>query len=132
MITAQEIQQVEAQRRSVKKETYKHIMEQFDKKIRKAVRIGEKSATLEVPGFVWGFPLYDVISAAAYLERQLTNLGYNVKRSETILIVTWGKGGIKAEAVENLERDLPSLVNLRKIAGKISQQDRNGGSRRSS
>jgi len=131
MITAQEIQLVEAQRRSVRKETYKHILEQFDKKIRKAVRIGQKSVLLEVPTFVWGFPMYDHGSATLYLERQLDKLGYKVNRNAHYLAISWGKSrGDEKPPLENVEEDLPSLVNLRKIASKISQQNRNGGGSR--
>jgi Family of unknown function (DUF5759) len=130
MITASEVQQVEAKRRNMKKETYKHILGIFDKKIRNAVNLGFSSVKLEIPIFVWGFPTYTISSAMPYLRRQLEKLGYTVQDGDNLFIVTWGR---KKMASENTaaadEEGLPSLVNLRKIAKKITQQTRNGGNR---
>ena len=133
MITAQEIQQLEAHRRNLKKETYKHILETFDKKIRSAVAMSFPKVLLEVPSFVWGFPMYNIDSAASYLKRQLVNLGYTVKQNDYVFEVTWGKAQlIKPEMNDIDEEDLPSLINLRKIASKIIQQSKNGGGSRGS
>jgi len=131
MITAQEIQQLEAHRRNLKKDTYKHILETFDKKIRSAVAMGFSHVILEVPSFVWGFPIYSIDSAAAYLKRQLLNLGYTVVQTGNHFKVTWGRAPLAQPQTSEIEdEDLPSLINLRKIASKIIQQDRNGGDRR--
>jgi hypothetical protein len=133
MLRAQEIQRIETQRRNIKKETYKHILENFDKKIRSCVSLGISHVLLEVPPFVIGFPFFEQDSATVYLKRQLENLGYKVNRTEYALVVSWSKATVVAKAPETTEdEDLPSLMNLRKIASKIIQQDRNGGSRRSS
>jgi len=133
MISAQEIQQIEAHRRNLKKETYKHILEMFDKKIRTSVSLGLPHAILEIPEFVWGFPVYNISSASVYLKRQLEKLGYNVEQSEYSFKVTWGRSQlVHQETHEGDDDDLPSLVNLRKIATKIIQQKRNAGGRRGS
>ena len=131
MISAKEIQQIEAHRRNLKKETYKHILEQFDKKIRTAVGLGFSHVNLEIPAFVWGFPVYNISAAAVYLKRQLEKLGYTVTQDGHLFKLTWGRSQlIQQEAYDIDEEDLPSLINLRKIAKKITQQDRNGGNRR--
>jgi hypothetical protein len=132
MITAHDIQQIEARRRNIKKDTYKHILELFDKKIRSAVALGFPHATMDVPPFVWGFPVYDIASAQAYLKRQLQKLGYTVQEQGNTLKVTWGKAQLApiSEGPDD-EEGLPSLVNLRKIASKIIKQNRNAGNRRS-
>jgi len=133
MLRAQEIQQIETHRRNIKKETYKHILETFDKKIRSCVNLGISHVLLEVPSFVFGYPFFDHDAATVYLKRQLENLGYKVNRTGFVLVVSWSRGlaAPKKPEVEP-EDDLPSLMNLRKIASKIIQQDRNGGSRRGS
>jgi len=132
MITAKDIQQIEAHRRNLRKDTYKHILETFDKKIRSAVAMGFPQVFLEIPTFVWGFPMYNLESAAAYLKRQLEKLGYTVVRTDNAFRVTWGRAQlVQPEENPDDEVDLPSLINLRKIASKIIQQDKNGGGRRS-
>ena len=133
MLRAQEIQQIETQRRNIKKETYKHILETFDKKIRSCVSLGISHVLLEVPPFVIGFPFFEQEAATIYLKRQLENLGYKVNRTEYALVVSWSKAPmVSSKTVPEPDEDLPSLMNLRKIASKIIQQDRNGGSRRGS
>jgi len=134
MLRAQEIQKIETHRRNMKKETYKHILETFDKKIRSCVNLGISHVLLEVPSFVFGYPFFDHDAATVYLKRQLENLGYKVNRTGYALVVSWSRAPAKPAAVSGPEPedDLPSLMNLRKIASKIIQQDRNGGSRRGS
>ena len=132
MITAQEIQQIEARCRNLKKETYKHILGLFDKKIRSAVALGFPQASMDIPAFVWGFPVYNIDAATEYIKRQLKKLGYTVQQDGYALRVTWGRAQLAEGPVnEDDEEGLPSLVNLRKAASKIIRQDRNAGNRRS-
>jgi Family of unknown function (DUF5759) len=132
MLRANEIQVIETRRRNIKKETYKHILENFDKKIRSCVSLGISHVLLEVPPFVIGYPFFEQDTATVYLKRQLENLGYKVNRTGYILVVSWSKASASTKPVPEQDEDLPSLMNLRKIASKIIQQDRNGGSRRGS
>lgn len=134
MLRAQDIQLIENNRRSRRKETYKHILETFDKKIRAVVPLGITHVLLEVPSFVFGYPFFDHEAAIIYLKRQLENLGYKVTRTDHVLVVTWARAAPSATEQPEPDNDegLPSLMNLRKIASKIIQQDRNGGRRRSS
>ena len=124
MITAREIQNIEYQRKKVKKETYKHILEMFDKKIRKSVELGVSHVFLNVPPVVVGYPLYDVEHACRYLKRQMILLGYNVVDHGPEFYVTWGKPKpIEKEPVQVSEEDFPTFVNLRKVADKIQKQN---------
>ena len=132
MLRANEIQRIETQRRNIKKETYKHILENFDKKIRSCVSLGISHVLLEVPPFVIGYPFFEQDTATVYLKRQLENLGYKVNRTEYALVVSWSKASATTKPEPEPDEDLPSLMNLRKIASKIIQQDRDGGSRRGS
>ncbi|NBS68521.1 hypothetical protein EBT31_06355 [bacterium] len=127
MITAREIQTIESQRRKIKKETYKQILSQFDRKIRKAVTLGQSSVFLQVPGFVIGYPMYDVLQAASYLKRQLQRLGYNVVQSGSEFFLTWG-GEAPPEPMPEPPRyeeaiEFPSFINLRKVASKIENKN---------
>jgi hypothetical protein len=128
MITAHDIQRIESQRRQIKKETYKQILSQFDRKIRKAVALGQSSVFLQVPGFVIGFPMYDLGQAAVYLRRQLERLGYHVVQSGIEFFLTWS-GQPPPEPMPEPPRyeedqiEFPSFVNLRKIASKIAQKN---------
>jgi hypothetical protein len=133
MLRAQDIQLIENNRRSRRKETYKYILESFDKKIRNCVQLGISHVLLEVPSFVFGYPFFDHEAAIVYLKRQLENLGYKVTRTDHVFVVTWARAAPISEHPEpDSDEGLPSLMNLRKIASKIIQQDRNGGRRRSS
>jgi Family of unknown function (DUF5759) len=134
MLRVQEIQKIETERKNVRKQTYKHILGTFDKKIRSCVSLGLSHALLEVPPFVIGFPFFDQDAATVYLKRQLENLGYNVNRTGYALVVSWSKAPseVQPKPDPEPEEDLPSLMNLRKIASKIIQQNKNGRSRRGS
>lgn len=124
MITAREIQNIEYQRKKVKKETYKHILEMFDRKIRKSVELGASQVFLTVPPVVVGFPMYDVEHACKYLKRQLVLLGYNVVDHGPEFYVTWGKAKpIEVPIVQVTDEDFPTFINLRKVADKIQKQN---------
>lgn len=123
MISVSDIHKIESRRNRLLKETYKHILELFDKRIRHAVSQNQKFVRLEVPSFVWGFPLYDHEKATLYLIRQLQILGYTVQRTGYTLELTWTKGQTEdtedAQFPDEPDHDLPSLINLRKTASKI-------------
>lgn len=127
MITAREIQKIEMDRKKIKKETYKHILTQFDRKIRKAVELGQSNVFLQVPGFVIGFPMYDIRQACAYLKRQLEKLGYHVVQSDSEFFLTWGTEPVyeppPVEQYAMEEVEFPTFVNLRKIASKIENKN---------
>ena len=134
MIRAEQVQQIEARRRRHLKDTYRHILEMFTKKIKLCVSLGIRESTLEVPEFILGYPIYNRDHAVKYLKRQLELLGYTVYMRGVTLVVRWGKQKLKEEKVQEEsidEETLPNLMNLRKMASKIIQDDRNGGHRRS-
>lgn len=136
MIRAEHIQQIEAKRRRHLKDTYRHILEIFTKKIKLCVSLGFRESYLDVPEFILGYPIYDHHHAIVYLKRQLELLGYTVYMHGVTLVVRWGKQKLKEEKVQEStnpedEETLPTLMNLRKMASKIIQDDRNGGHRRS-
>ena len=122
MISVKDIQKIESEKRRVRKETYSEILKQFDKKIRYAVEVGDRQVFLSTPEMIFGFPMYDVESASAYLARQLRNLGYIVRMIDARnMYVTWdvkSKDQVCEESAEDVA-ELPALINLKKVASKI-------------
>lgn len=122
MINARDIAKIENKRKEIKKDTYLKIYEQFSRKIRQNVELGQKQVFLVVPTFVIGFPPFDVQKAADYLQRQLERAEFTVVRvSEHELHVTWSLKQKEKEKEQEKGEDfdgLPSLMNLRKAASK--------------
>ena len=113
----------EKKRASVKKEYYKALLEQFCRKIRSAVELGNHDAILTVPPFVIGYPKYDLATTVLYMSRQLTRLGYKVQLIGPLDLKVewrWTKPEQEEEAeVADPGTFLPSLVNLSKTAQKL-------------
>jgi hypothetical protein len=119
MLSAKEIANRERTRRNVRKETYRAILEQLCRKIRSNCDKGQRSAYLEVPPFVLGYPPFNVAQAVEYIVRQLERLGYQVYRRGLIhLEVTWiVKHYKKIEVIDN--EVLPAFANLQKTANSL-------------
>ncbi len=124
MISAKDIHEIEKKRKTIKKEIYTKIYEQFCKKIKMSVDLGVKSVDLAVPKFVIGYPIFDQYKASVYLQRQLKNAGFRVKLiSHLDFTVSWESPSTssKSESVRPPPEDsnaLPSLINLKKLASK--------------
>ena len=131
MISAGDIAERERARRSIRKETYKNILEQFSRKVQAAAERREKYATLQVPPMVLGFPMYPYEEALWYLRRQLVLAGYQVQQGlePGQYIVRWDRAAKTATArsqrldVEPAPEpgdDLFSgLANMQKVAAKL-------------
>ena len=123
MISAKDIHEIEKKRKTIKKEIYTKIYEQFCKKIKMSVELGVKSVDLTVPKFVMGYPIFDQYKASKYLQRQLKNAGFSVKLiSQLDFTVSWeSPSSSKSESVRPPQEDssaLPTLINLKKLASK--------------
>jgi|SRR6056300_498477 len=123
MIDIHEIRKLDVKRQEIKKELYKKIYEQFERKIRQQVELGrDKFVLLQVPPYVLGFPKFDREAAARYLSRQLIRGGFDVQFAGDIsLFVSWLPKKKKKEKVREEEEvyeepELPTLINLRKAA----------------
>jgi hypothetical protein len=118
MINVSEIVTIESNRKKIRKELYKKIYEQFSRKIRHTVELGGKCVHLRVPSVVFGFPTFDRSQACGYLKRQLELSGFNARYMSPIdLYVTW-ESPRKRTLSETEEPDLPSFINLKKMANK--------------
>lgn len=121
MINIHDIQKIEKSRRSIKKAIYVKIYEQFSRKIKSTVELGQYNVTLTVPPLVIGYPTFDRYHAALYLKRQLENGGFKVSQTDQFnLFVDWklpSKSKTKTPAAPKSD-ELPSLMNLKKLAEK--------------
>jgi hypothetical protein len=123
-MNVEDIHKIEKHRKKIKKEIYVKIYEQFSRKIKNAVHMNQIQVFLKVPSFLIGYPTYDLIKAATYLERQLINSGFNVVRFDNINFhISWNKKrkNRKKEEEEEEEDNFPTLVNLKKTANKLRQ-----------
>lgn len=126
MIDIQKINQIEKNRREIRKQTYTKIYEQFSRKIMHAVRTSQQQVFLTVPSFVIGFPVFDRDKAAIYLKRQLQRNGMQVVQvSDYEFHISWKpkkkkKAKPKEKEVQEIDDDdnFPSLINLKKAAAK--------------
>jgi len=128
MISAGDIAERDRARNAIRKNTYKHILEQFSRKVQAAAERREKSATLQVPPMVLGFPMYPYDEALWYLRRQLVLAGYQVEQGlePGQYIVKWAKARRARETevstfqVAEPSEDLFSgLANMQKVAAKL-------------
>ena len=113
-----DIIKIEKKRTDIKKQIYQRIFEQFTRKIKMSVELGQKQVFLQVPAFLFGFPTFDRAKATEYLKRQLDRSGFDVtKVDEYDLFVSWMKATTKKSQKEPEESpELPNLANLRKLA----------------
>jgi hypothetical protein len=126
MINVRDIAKIEQKRKDLRKEIYTKIFEQFSRKIKQCVELGQKYATLTVPSFLLGYPTFDRELAASYLERQLVRAGFTVVREEYVFVVSWqvqsSKKALPPPPVPDPDPDedsgFPTLMNLRKAANK--------------
>jgi len=120
-VSAQDIAKMENSRKSARKEFYKALLEQFCRKIKTSVQLGQKECVLTVPVFLIGFPRHDLPTTVRYMCRQLHRLGYIINLIGPLDIkVWWKKPPIHQMLPEEVE--LPSLVNLQKMASKLRKK----------
>jgi hypothetical protein len=132
MISAGDIAERERARRSIRKETYKNILEQFSRKVKAAAERREKHATLQVPPMVLGFPMYPYEEALWYLRRQLILSGYQVQQGleQGQYIVTWDVKSTRRVASKEPVSPAPEpgddlfsgLANMQKVAAQLRKK----------
>tara|TARA_R110002073_G_scaffold297494_1_gene463752 strand:- start:121 stop:531 length:411 start_codon:yes stop_codon:yes gene_type:complete len=129
MLSVQDVEKIEKNRRDIKKTIYKKIYEQLSKKIKNSVELGHRFVCLRIPPFLMGQPAYDARKASVYIMRQFRLGGFKVYPTSSIdMVITWD---IKKSTPISLpaqyhqpvelqppvdEDGLPSLINLKKLA----------------
>ena len=127
MLSVDDIHKIEKHRKDTRKEIYKKIYEQFCRKIKQCVELGESQTFLRTPTYLIGYPTFDREKATLYLKRQLELGKFDVtKISEIDLYVSWKKKRSSASTSTStkvskpVEEDdvFPTLMNLKKAAAK--------------
>lgn len=124
MLTIDDIKNVTDHKHKMKKELYTKLYEDLSKKIRLAASLNQKCTVVTLPGFVFGFPVYDVKKAIGYLQRQFELSGFSaVILSDHDLLVSWVTPKTPSEVpiVEETETSFENLTNLRKMANKYKR-----------
>jgi hypothetical protein len=123
-VSAQDIAKMEHAKTNARKEFYKALLEQFSRKIKASVQLGNKHCVLTVPVFLIGYPRYDLPTTVRYMCRQLERLGYIVSLIGPLDIkVMWKKPPAHEMLPEEIEQiEMPSLVNLKKMASKLTKK----------
>jgi hypothetical protein len=122
MLSINDVTKIDEKRKHIKKEIYKKIYEQFSRKIKKSVELGNKQIFLTIPAFLVGFPVFDRAVAAQYIARQFKNGGFNVSIvGEYEIYINWiiekpKKDRPRQDIVD--ESEFPDLMNLKKMANK--------------
>lgn len=122
MLSINDVTKIDEKRKHIKKEIYKKIYEQFSRKIKKSVELGNKQIFLTIPAFLVGFPVFDRAAAAQYIARQFKNGGFNVSIvGEYEIYINWiiekpKKDKPRQDIVD--ESEFPDLMNLKKMANK--------------
>ena len=93
MLKAKDIVDAQAKKTNKRHESFKTILEQCNKQIKKSIEI-ERNITFtffEVPEFLIGYPLFDLNECIEYLLKALTTSGFVVKYFfPRIIFVSWG------------------------------------------
>jgi hypothetical protein len=120
MISTRDIAKIENKRKELKKEIYVKIYEQFSRKIRQTVELGQKQVFVSVPSFIMGYPTFDRDKALKYLNRQLERAGFLTTQTGSYeILVTWNiKKQVKEPVEEPTFDEFPTLMNLKKAANK--------------
>lgn len=128
MLSVDDIHKIEKQRRDGRKEIYKKIYEQFCRKIKQCVELGESQTFLRTPSYLIGYPTFDREKATVYLKRQLELGRFDVTMVSNIdLYVSWkkkkGSGSERVSKTTGLDSAVeddvfPTLMNLKKAAAK--------------
>ena len=125
MISINDVTRIDEKRKQIKKDIYIRIYEQFSRKIKQGVEMGNKQLFLTVPMFVIGYPTFDRPAACRYVARQFQLSGFDVRLvSEYDIYVSWVVPKKKKEKrVESEEPDFPDLMNLKKMADKYRTRE---------
>ena len=131
LVPAASLQKEKEKKKEVRKETYRKILEIVSRKIRNAAEMNQVHIMVTIPHWVLGCPVYDLLLATNYIERQIKNGGYHTARiNENSMYVNWDKGRRKSgqehpeteRHVLEEEFKIPSLVNLKKVASRYQRE----------
>lgn len=118
MLNAKDIVAAQAKKTNKRQESFKRILEQCNKQIKKSIEI-ERNVTFtffEVPEFLIGYPLFELNECIEYLVKSLTSSGFTVKYFfPRILFVTWGQVPAPQPPKKLQHSSLSSILPTKKI-----------------
>ena len=125
MISINDVTRIDERRKQIRKDIYTRIYEQFSRKIKQGVEMGNKQLFLTVPMFVIGYPTFDRPAACRYVARQFQLSGFDVRIiGDYDLYISWNIPKKKKEKmVESEEDNFPDLMNLKKMADKYRTRE---------
>ena len=92
LVPAASLQKDKEKKKEVRKETYRKILEIVSRKIKNAAEMNQVHIMVTIPPWVLGCPVYDLLLATNYIERQIKNGGYRTARiNESSMYVNWEK-----------------------------------------
>jgi len=131
LVPAAALQKEKEKKKEVRKETYRKILEIVSRKIKNAAEMNQVHTMITIPPWVLGCPVYDLLLATNYIDRQIKNGGYRTARiNESSMYVNWDKDRRKLDReqpeterhVLEEEFKIPSLVNLKKVAARYQRE----------
>lgn len=130
MFSIREVAKIQENKKKVKKETFTIILKKMTNRIKEHVTKGEKSAFVNVPSFIVGYPPYDLVFATKYMARQLIRLGFAVSIPKAGQVyVSWKiipskqpKKDKKQETFDDVD-DLRSLMVIKDTASKLRRKN---------
>ncbi len=90
MVTARELLKEQENKKKKKKKTFKKIYKNLEKRIIIANSANHNSIWFEIPEFILGIPIYNVIDCKDYIQNKLEKNGFSSKFFEPkFLSVDW-------------------------------------------
>lgn len=90
MISVKELKKMNDDKKKIKKECFKKILELINNKILLISKTDETSTWFEIPLFLLGYPTYDMSECSSYLKLKLETKEFKVNFLEpNILLISW-------------------------------------------
>ncbi len=90
MISVKELKKMNNDKKKIKKECFKKILELINNKILLISKTEETSTWFEIPLFMLGYPTYDINECSSYLKLKLETKEFKVNFLEpNILLINW-------------------------------------------
>lgn len=131
VLSFEDIERKNAEKRNIKKEVLIRILNLLSKKISIAYSMGKKETILEIPEMIFGYPSYSLYFVTVFMNKQLQNLGYATSILGVGLIhVSWVSHNVKNIKLGEKKRkvaiepdsDLSALANLKKTAEQLRKK----------
>ncbi len=108
-----DVYKIMREKNSKKKESYEVLLEKVYKKIQKVSLIKIYNCNYEIPGFIIGYPIYDIKLCIAYIISKLRLSGFIANFvGKNIVYISWNPYEIQAQRDKNEINKQAMLENL--------------------